>query len=178
PRQRRPPAAHCRPRGAGDDGCLSVSLLEVEGVSKRYGGVVALDRCSFSVPEGAVMGLIGPNGSGKTTLFNLVTGFARLDGGCVTFRSRAIGGLRPDGISRLGIGRTFQLVRIFARLTVLENLLVPARAGAGGLISGARSGAKAERAAELLRFLGLSRLADEPAGRLSFGQQKLLELGT
>src|SRR5258707_7992981 len=99
-------------------------LLEVDHVCKRFGGVLALDRCSFSVPEGAVMGLIGPNGSGKTTLFDLVTGFGRPDSGRVTFRSRPIAGLRPDRVSRLGIGRTFQLARTFPRLTVLENLLV------------------------------------------------------
>jgi len=156
-----------------------VSLLDVEDLSKRFGGVLALDGCSLSVPEGAVVGLIGPNGSGKTTLFNLVTGFAPPDSGSVTFQSRRIGGLRPDQVSRLGIGRTFQLVRIFPRLTALENLLVPVpRAGLRGLISGARSGQEAVQAWELLDFLGLARMAREPAGRLSFGQQKLLELGT
>jgi ABC-type branched-subunit amino acid transport system ATPase component len=156
-----------------------VTLLEVENVGKRFGGVVALDGCSLSVPEGAVMGLIGPNGSGKTTLFNLVTGFIPPDSGSLTYRSRRIDGLQPDQVCRLGIGRTFQLIRIFPRLTVLENLLVGARrASLRGLVSGARSGERAEHAAELLRFLGLARLGPEPAGRLSFGQQKLLELGT
>jgi ABC-type branched-subunit amino acid transport system ATPase component len=156
-----------------------VSLLVVEDLGKRFGGVVALDHCSFSVPEGAVMGLIGPNGSGKTTLFDLVTGFLPPDTGRVTYRSRRIDGLRPDQVSRLGIGRTFQLIRIFPRLTVFENLLVPARrGGVWGLVSGARSGPDAKHAMELLEFLGLARLALEPAGRLSFGQQKLLELGT
>jgi ABC-type branched-subunit amino acid transport system ATPase component len=108
-----------------------------------------------------------------------VTGFLPADSGSVTFRSRRIGGLGPDRISKLGIGRTFQLIRIFPRLTTLENLLVPARGtGLRGLLSRARSGPDAKRAAELLGFLGLTRLAREPAGRLSFGQQKLLELGT
>jgi neutral amino acid transport system ATP-binding protein len=142
-----------------------VSLLEVEEVSKRFGGVLALDRCSLRVPEGAVMGLIGPNGSGKTTLFDLVTGFGRPDRGRVAFRSRQIAGLRPDRISRLGIGRTFQLARTFPRLTVLDNLLVASARGEAG------------RAAALLELLDLSRLAQQPAGRLSFGQRKLLELG-
>jgi neutral amino acid transport system ATP-binding protein len=142
-----------------------VSLLEVEEVSKRFGGVIALDGCSLQVPEGAVMGLIGPNGSGKTTLFDLVSGFGRPDRGRVSFRSRQIAGLRPDRISRLGIGRTFQLARTFPRLTVLQNLLVASARGS------------ASRAAELLELLDLSRLAHQPAGRLSFGQRKLLELG-
>ena len=156
-----------------------MTLLRVENVSKRFGGVVALDGCSLTVPEGVVMGLIGPNGSGKTTLFNLITGFIPADSGSVTYGSRRIDGLQPDQISRLGVGRTFQLTRIFPRLTATENLLVAApRAGLRGLVSGAGSGEKAGRAAEVLRFLGLTRLGHEPAGRLSFGQQKLLELGT
>jgi ABC-type branched-subunit amino acid transport system ATPase component len=156
-----------------------MTLLQVEKVSKHFGGVVALDGCSLSVPEGAIMGLIGPNGSGKTTLFNLVTGFIPPDSGSVTYEFRRIDGFQPDRICRLGIGRTFQLIRIFPRLTVLDNLLVSARrAGLRGLISDARSGSEANHAAEMLRFLGLGRLGPEPAGRLSFGQQKLLELGT
>ena len=155
-----------------------MNLLEIEDVGKRFGGVVAVDRCSFGVPEGAVMGLIGPNGSGKTTLFNLITGFARPDSGSMTYDSRRIGGLRPDQVSRLGIGRTFQLARIFPRLTVFQNLLVAVRRPSlRRLISSARSTHDTKRAGELLEFLGLARLAHQPAGRLSFGQQKLLELG-
>jgi ABC-type branched-subunit amino acid transport system ATPase component len=146
-------------------------MLEVEDVSKRFGGVAALDGCSFSVAEGTVMGLIGPNGSGKTTLFDLLTGFARPDRGRLVYRSRLINGLRPDRISRLGIGRTFQLTRIFPRLSVLQNLQVAVpRSG--------HEGPGAERAYELLDLLALARLAHQPAGRLSFGQQKLLELGS
>jgi ABC-type branched-subunit amino acid transport system ATPase component len=155
-----------------------LSLLEIEDVRKRFGGVVALDGCSFSVPEGAVVGLIGPNGSGKTTLFNLITGFARPDSGSMTYASRRLGGLRPDQICRLGIGRTFQLARTFPRLTVFQNLLVPVRRPSlWKLASSARSGHETQRAQELLEFLGLARLAHQPAERLSFGQQKLLELG-
>ena len=156
-----------------------MSLLVVENLRKSFGGVVALDGCSLTVPEGSITGLIGPNGSGKTTLFDLVTGFLAPDSGSLTFRSRRIGGLSPDRISKLGIGRTFQLVRLFPRLSVLENLLVPARGrGLRGLLSNARTGPEAMGAAALLEFLGLTRLAGEPASRLSFGQQKLLELGT
>ena len=156
-----------------------MTLLRVENVSKRFGGVVALDDCSLTVPEGVVMGVIGPNGSGKTTLFNVITGFIPPDSGSVTFEGQRIDALQPDQICRLGISRTFQLIRIFPRLTATENLLVAApREGLGDLVLSARSGQEAERAAGVLRFMGLAALAHEPAGRLSFGQQKLLELGT
>src|SRR5262249_40856324 len=121
--------ARSRRRRAGHPGDVAVNALEVEDVSRRFGGVVALDGCCLAVPEGAIMGLIGPNGSGKTTLFDTITGFGRPDGGRLTYRTRSIGGLRPDVISGLGIGRTFQTPRVFPRLTVLENLLVGARSG-------------------------------------------------
>ena len=156
-----------------------MSLLEVTDLSKRFGGVVAVDRCSLSVAGGSITALIGPNGSGKTTVFDLVTGFLRPDAGRVEFESRPITGLSPDEVHRRGIGRTFQLARVFPRLSVLENVLVPVRrAGLRGLLSGARTSGEAERAREMLAFLGLSRLSAEPAGRLSYGQRKLLELGT
>src|SRR3989475_10286808 len=102
-----------------------MSLLEISNLSKRFGGVVAVDSCSLSVPAGSITGLIGPNGSGKTTVFNLVTGFMPPDGGDVRFKSRSISGLGPDRIYGLGIGRTFPLGRIFPRLTAPENILVP-----------------------------------------------------
>jgi branched-chain amino acid transport system ATP-binding protein len=155
-----------------------VSLLRVAGLDKRFGGVVAVDSCSLTVAEGSITGLIGPNGSGKTTLFNLVTGFLRPDAGEVVFRQRPITGLPPDRVHQLGLGRTFQLARVFPRLTALENLLVPVRrAGLLGLLAGARAAGEARRARDMLEFLGLTALAGEPAGRLSFGQRKLLELG-
>src|SRR4030081_1540505 len=111
-----------------------MSLLEISNLSKRFGGVVAVDSCSLSVPAGSITGLIGPNGSGKTTGFNLVTGFLPLDGGDVRFKSRSIAGLGPDRIYGLGIGRTFQLARIFPRLKGLEKMLGPVwRAGLRGL---------------------------------------------
>jgi neutral amino acid transport system ATP-binding protein len=155
-----------------------VSLLEVSGLAKRFGGVVAVDSCSLTVAEGSITGLIGPNGSGKTTLFDLLTGFIQPDSGEVTFRARPITGLPPDRVHRLGIGRTFQLARVFSRLTVLENLLVPVRRrGLLALLTGAGGGGEARRARDMLEFLGLAGLAGEPAGRLSYGQRKLLELG-
>src|SRR5205807_9514114 len=145
--------------------------------SKRFGGLVAVDSCSLSVPAGSVTGLIGPNGSGKTTVFNLVTGFLPRDGGDVRFKSRSIAGLGPDRIYGLGIGRTFQLARIFPRLTALENMLVPVRrAGLRALMSQGQWGHEKERAREMLEFMDISQVAGTVRGALCYGQRKLLEL--
>jgi ABC-type branched-subunit amino acid transport system ATPase component len=154
-----------------------VSILEVRSVSKRFGGIQALADCSLTVEEGSITGLIGPNGSGKTTLFNVITGYERADRGGVTFLGTPIERLSPDRILGLGIGRTFQMVRIFPRLTVFENLHVPVRRrGFSGLVSAASTAAERDRVVEYLRFVGLERLRDEPAGNLSFGQRRLLEI--
>jgi ABC-type branched-subunit amino acid transport system ATPase component len=154
-----------------------MSLLEIANLSKRFGGVVAVDDCSLSVAEGSVTGLIGPNGSGKTTVFNLVTGFIPRDRGDVRFRSRSIAGLGPDRIYGLGIGRTFQLARIFPRLTALENMLVPVRrAGLRALLSHGQWSHEREGAMAMLEFMEIAALADTPGGALSYGQRKLLEL--
>jgi neutral amino acid transport system ATP-binding protein len=154
-----------------------VSLLEIDNLTKRFGGVVAVDSCSLSVPAGRITGLIGPNGSGKTTVFNLVTGFMPSDGGAVRFKSRSIAGLGPDRIYALGIGRTFQLARIFTRLTALENMLVPVRrAGLRALLSRGQWGDEKARAMEMLEFMDISQVAGTLGGALSYGQRKLLEL--
>jgi ABC-type branched-subunit amino acid transport system ATPase component len=155
-----------------------VSLLEVSDLSKRFGGVVAVDGCSLSVPAGSITGLIGPNGSGKTTVFNLVTGFLPRDSGEIQFKSRSIAGLGPDRVYGLGIGRTFQLARIFPRLTALENMLVPVRrAGFRALLSHGQWGHEKERAMEMLEFMDIGQVAGTVGGALSYGQRKLLELG-
>jgi neutral amino acid transport system ATP-binding protein len=155
-----------------------VNLLEIDSLSKRFGGVVALDDCSLSVLPGSITGLIGPNGSGKTTIFNLVTGFIPRDKGRVSFKSQSIDGLGPDRIYDLGIGRTFQLARIFPRLTALENMLVPVRRkGLRALFSRADWGQEKSRAMEMLDFLDISHVAGTLGGALSYGQRKLLELG-
>jgi neutral amino acid transport system ATP-binding protein len=155
-----------------------MSLLQIEGLSKRFGGVVAVDECTMSVPAGSIVGLIGPNGSGKTTVFNLVTGFIPKDAGTVTFKSRPIDGLGPDRIYELGIGRTFQLARIFPRLTALENMLVPVRRkGLRALFSRAAWGHEKSRAMDMLDFLDIAHVAGTLGGSLSYGQRKLLELG-
>jgi branched-chain amino acid transport system permease protein len=152
-------------------------LLSVRGVVKRFGGLVAVDHADLAVRPGTVTGLIGPNGSGKTTLFNLATGVVRADHGEVWFDGRRIDRLPPWDRCHLGLGRTFQLTRLFPSMSVLENLVAPlpdarwrtlARGGAGGVEAG--------RARDLLDFVGLGSFAKLPAGTLSYGQQKLVEL--
>src|SRR3989475_6448735 len=153
-----------------------MSLLEAQNISKAFGGIHALDACSITVEEGTITGLIGPNGSGKTTLFNVITGYEKVDVGAVRFSGQTITNLTPDKIFRLGIGRTFQLTRIFPRLTVLENMHVAAqRQGTRALLSRWSSTREQESALELLDFVGMTRLKDMPAGNLSYGQKKLLE---
>jgi neutral amino acid transport system ATP-binding protein len=157
------------------------ALLRTDGLMKAYGGVQALNGASISVDEGTVAGLIGPNGSGKTTLFNVITGYQRPDAGEVWFGDKAITNLAPDKVFAAGIGRTFQLTRIFARLTVLENMLVAAQVTEKPKNLLARFGRDAwthhrRRAQELLEFVGIERHASVLAGSLSYGQRKLLEL--
>jgi neutral amino acid transport system ATP-binding protein len=154
-----------------------MTLLEIDNLSKRFGGVLAVDGCSLTVPAGSITGLIGPNGSGKTTVFNLATGFIPRDSGEIRFKSRSIAGLGPDRIYGLGIGRTFQLARIFPRLTALENMLVPVRrAGLRALLSHGQWGQEKDKAMEMLDFMEISHVAGTLGGALSYGQRKLLEL--
>jgi branched-chain amino acid transport system ATP-binding protein len=141
-------------------------ILELSGVVKRFGGVTAVNGVSLALEPGRVYGLIGPNGSGKTTLFNCITGIERRDAGMVRFRGERIDGLKPHQVFHRGIGRTFQIIRVFPELTALENLLV--------VTTGDLAPARA-RAEELLRFVKLEELAGEYAGNLSYGQQKLVE---
>jgi len=153
-----------------------MSLLEVQNVSKAFGGIQALNACSISVEEGSITGLIGPNGSGKTTLFNAITGYEQVDTGIIRLRSQPITNAKPDKVFRLGIGRTFQLTRIFPRLTVMENMHVAAqREGLKELLSRWSSTHEQKRALDLLDFVGLTMLKDMPAANLSYGQKKLLE---
>jgi branched-chain amino acid transport system ATP-binding protein len=157
------------------------NLIEVSQVSKSYGGVKALSVCDLEVREGEINGLIGPNGSGKTTLFNVVTGYERIQQGQVSLRGTEITNAPPDRIFKLGIGRTFQLTRLFTRLTVLENMLVATQRQEGwlrGVLRLAGSASEKRRALELLEFVGIARLTYEPAGNLSYGQRKLLELAS
>lgn len=153
-----------------------MSLLAAQGICKAFGGIRALDTCSISVEEGSITGLIGPNGSGKTTMFNVITGYERSDSGQVMFQGQNITNASPAKIFRLGIGRTFQLTRIFPRMTVMENMHVAVqRNDLKGLLSRWSMSHEQQRALELLDFVGLARLKDDLAGTLSFGQKKLLE---
>ncbi len=153
-----------------------MNILEVHNVSKAFGGIQALNTCSLTVEQGKITGLIGPNGSGKTTLFNVITGYERVDSGEVQFNGRRITNSSPDKVFAMGIGRTFQLTRIFPRLTVLENMHVAAqRHNLQGLLSRWSSTHEQRRALELLDFVGITRLKDVPAANLSYGQKKLLE---
>lgn len=152
-------------------------LLRISGVSKRFGGLVAVDGADLVVRRGTVTGLIGPNGSGKTTLFNLVTGTLRADAGAITFEGRRIDRMPPWQRCHLGLGRTFQTTRLFHGMSVLENVVSPLPDGHWRTaVRGGVTGAEARRARELLDFMGLGRFAEEPAGSLSYGQQKLVEL--
>lgn len=153
-----------------------MSLLEAQGINKAFGGILALDTCSISVEQGSITGLIGPNGSGKTTMFNVITGYERVDSGQVRFQGQTITNSSPAKVFRLGVGRTFQLTRIFPRLTVMENMHVAVqRNDLKGLLSRWSSTHEQRRALELLDFVGLTALKDLPAGNLSYGQKKLLE---
>jgi ABC-type branched-subunit amino acid transport system ATPase component len=159
-------------------------LLSVEGVSKSYGGLRAVANASFSVAAGSITALIGPNGAGKTTMFDLISGFSAADSGTIRLDDRRIESLRPDRIVRLGLVRTFQLTRVFAGMTVVENMLIanPDQPGEHlpGLVARSRRARDAERAAkdraaDLLALFGLSAKAGDYAGTLSGGQRKLLE---
>ncbi|MGP3956557.1 ABC transporter ATP-binding protein [Nonomuraea sp. 3N208] len=154
-----------------------MSSLRTEGLSKSFGGVLAVDGASVELLEGKINGLIGPNGSGKTTFFNLITGMIKPDAGRVLYRDRDITRHSPHRIAHAGIGRTFQLCRVFPRLTVLENMLVAVRrTRLRELLAGLRDKGEVERARHWLRRMGIEHLEDAEARDLSYGQQKLLEL--
>jgi branched-chain amino acid transport system ATP-binding protein len=147
--------------------------LEIRNLTKWFGGIRALDGVSLQLSDSDLVGLIGPNGSGKTTLVNTIGGIYKPTDGQIHFDGRAIGTLKPNQVARRGIGRTFQVTRAFRRMTVMENLLVPA------LALHPERGRKAweDRAREVLDFLTMDHLRDDYARSLSGGQQKLLELG-
>ena len=152
------------------------AMLEIDNVTRRFGGIVALKDCSMTVGQGSITGLIGPNGSGKTTLFNVITGIYSSDSGEVRLRGQRCSGLRPSEICHSGLSRTFQITRLFWDLSVLENMIVPVRhIGARALFGAGMYAHEAARATTLLERVGLDHLKDQPANKLSFGQQKLLE---
>jgi ABC-type branched-subunit amino acid transport system ATPase component len=140
--------------------------------------VAAVDACSFAVEEGSVTALIGPNGSGKTTAFNLITGYLSADSGSVTFAGRAVRRPDPTRLARAGLARTFQRARVFSELTVLENLAVALQQPWRSLLRQALGRTERERADALVEEFGLTRVAHDRAGSLSFGQRKLLEFAS
>ena len=179
----RPPAPAARPASLGSSS--PGPLLEVRGVSKRFGGVRAVHDCSFDVAEGEIKAVIGPNGAGKTTLFNVITGFYAPTVGVVRFRGRPLTGLPAHRLARLGLSRTFQNVQLFPSLTVVENVMIGCERDAPGGFLGAalalpgprrRMRVEVERAERALATVGLEALALVPAADLAFGQQKLVEV--
>ena len=163
-----------------------MSLLEVRDLAVRFGGVVALDRVSFSVEEGQVVGLIGPNGAGKTTLFNVITRVYRPSAGTVSVDGSPVLKMAPHEVIRHGVARTFQNLALFRTMTVLDNVLVGdhIKIRRSGLLEAAvplpaalnAEAASRKRALEMLDFVGLSRMASRPVAALPFGTQKRVEL--
>jgi branched-chain amino acid transport system ATP-binding protein len=160
-------------------------LLKAENVRKEFGGLVAVNDLDFTIPDRSIVSLIGPNGAGKTTFFNMLTGVYKPTAGVITFDDTDVTGKPPHAITKLGIGRTFQNIRLFPQMTALENVLVGMhcrlRGGILGSILGTPRVRREERVAhergqELLRYSGLGRVDDELAENLSYGDQRRLEL--
>jgi ABC-type branched-subunit amino acid transport system ATPase component len=151
------------------------SLLEAEGLTKRFGGVAAVDDCSFTVPEGTITALVGPNGSGKTTVFNLLTGYLRADAGSVAFAGRRVKRPEPTRLARAGLTRTFQQARIFPELTLVENLVVAIQQPWYAMVRRRVGRGDERRAVAVLEEFGLAGHARARAATLSYGQKKLLE---
>jgi branched-chain amino acid transport system ATP-binding protein len=146
------------------------ALLEVGRISKRFGGLVAVHDLSLEVARGEVLGLIGPNGAGKTTAFNLISGFLAPDAGTIRFDGHPLGGLKPHAICRLGLARTFQIVRPFPHLSVLDNVRV------GALARQSDMAEARERARAVVAHVGLGAKAEQPAAGLTLAERKRLEL--
>jgi branched-chain amino acid transport system ATP-binding protein len=153
-------------------------ILEVSNLRKSFGGVVAVDGVSFDVREGEILGIIGPNGSGKSTLFNCVLGQLLPNGGEIRVDGKRTTGMRPCDLNRLGVSRTFQLLQVFSQLSVRDNLILAGQEHQGSMVSrliGSADAGLGEAADRMITFFQLSHLADENAGLLSYGQQKLLD---
>jgi branched-chain amino acid transport system ATP-binding protein len=173
------PATPAAPAQPGD------LLLDAVGITKRFGGVQALSEVSFSIRRGEIYGLIGPNGAGKTSLFNVLTGIYEADGGRFLFDGQPLAGRKPNEVAALGIARTFQNIRLFANLSALENVMIGRHVRTHATVFGAvfrdartRAEEKAieERAYELLKYVGVSRRANDLAKHLAYGDQRRLEI--
>jgi neutral amino acid transport system ATP-binding protein len=165
---------------------MTAPLLVVDGISRQFGGVRAVDQASFDVQPSSITGLIGPNGAGKTTAFNLISGFLKVHGGTIAFDGQRIDRRPSHAIARAGLVRTFQIPRVLTRMTVLENMLLAATDQPGEFLGAAlfvpglvrrREREVREQATEILELVRLTRLAGDFAGTLSGGQRKLLEFG-
>lgn len=163
-----------------------MSILHAQNLFKEFDGIKAVNDLSFEVEEKSITALIGPNGSGKTTVFNLINGFLRPDGGRIVFNRKEITSISPYRIARLGIGRTFQNIRLFPQISVLDNVLLGLRYEKGEKFTSAlfqtktmkrEEGENLKKAQEIIKFISLSEKKDKPAETLSHGQRKLLELG-
>jgi branched-chain amino acid transport system ATP-binding protein len=148
-------------------------LLEGKGVTKYFGGLAAVSNVDFHVKEGEAFGLIGPNGAGKTTLFNVISASLSTTSGTITFKGKNITGLKPYKICRMGVARTFQTVKIFPDLPVINNVIVGLHFGMSAKLSSAE---KTQKAAEYLEFVGLSKMMMAPAKDLTLANQKRLEV--
>ena len=154
------------------------TVLDVRGLEKHFGGIVAVAGVSFEVRAGEILGIIGPNGSGKSTLFNCILGQLAPSSGDVRLDGQPITGMRACDLARRGLARTFQLLQVFPQLTVVENLILAGQEHKGTLWSrlvGPPDAGLAQTAAEMISFFRLESVADQPAGSLSYGQQKLLD---
>jgi branched-chain amino acid transport system ATP-binding protein len=147
-----------------------MALLEVKGITKRFGGLVAVNDLSLSLDKGQILGLIGPNGAGKTTAFNMISGFYKPDEGDIQFDGKRINGLRPDQVCKLGLSRTFQVVKPFPQLSVRDNVMV----GAYNRTNSRRE--SRQKAEEIIDFLGMSDISEMTAGSLSVAYRKRLEI--
>jgi ABC-type branched-subunit amino acid transport system ATPase component len=157
----------------------SQALLEGRNVSKYFGGLAALSNVDFEIYPNEIVGLVGPNGSGKTTLFNCLSRLLPIDRGQIFFKGNEITKARPYQVARMGLARTFQVIRVYRKMTVLENMLISRQWRSESLFSMMRPSTRAteQRAKDLLDFLTISHLTYEPAGHLSGGQRRLLEIG-
>jgi neutral amino acid transport system ATP-binding protein len=155
------------------------ALLEIKGLNRSFGGIQAVEDCTFMVEEGSITSLIGPNGAGKTTVFNLITGLLPIDSGQILFDGKKINGLKPHQITRKGINRTFQITRDLQELTVLENMIVQSQVkGFWDMFETSMLKEEEDRAMDLLSFVGINHLAKEKSKNLSYGQKKLLEFAS